>query len=264
MSAEVVRICRYPVKGLSAEDLPGADLDAGKAIPHDRRFALARPGTEFDPANPEWMPKTRFLMLMRDEELAQLRSRFDEHNGYLTIARDGRTVLRARITDPEGKEELADFFAMFMRNTIGEKPHVVEAPGHTFADAERRPHAATGQYVSIVNLSSVRALEAFVGMAVDPLRFRANFYVEGWPAWRELDMVGSDLAIGEARLRVVSRIKRCAATEVNPTTAERDVNIPKKLQVGFGHVFMGLYAEVIAPGRVEVGDRIRHETQIAH
>src|SRR5690606_25248736 len=77
MSAEVVRICRYPVKGLSAEDLPGADLDAGKAIPHDRRFALARPGTEFDPANPEWMPKTRFLMLMRDEELAQLRSRFD-------------------------------------------------------------------------------------------------------------------------------------------------------------------------------------------
>src|SRR5690606_37210408 len=144
------------------------------------------------------------------------------------------------------------------------KPHVVEAPGHTFADAERRPHAATGQYVSIVNLASVRALEAFVGMPVDPLRFRANFYVDRWPAWHELDLVGSDLASEKARLRVVSQITRCAATEVNPTTAERDLNIPKKLQKGFGHVFMGIYAEVIGAGRVEVGDRIRHETQMAH
>jgi uncharacterized protein len=77
MAISVVRICRYPVKGLSAEDLERVMLTAGQCLPHDRRFALAHAATHFDPTRPEWLPKTSFLMLMRDEQLAQLRTRFD-------------------------------------------------------------------------------------------------------------------------------------------------------------------------------------------
>jgi uncharacterized protein YcbX len=69
-------------------------LTAGQCLPHDRRFALAHAATHFDPTRPEWLPKTSFLMLMRDEKLAQLRTHFDEQSGYFTIERDGQMLLR--------------------------------------------------------------------------------------------------------------------------------------------------------------------------
>ncbi len=91
---------------------------------------------------------------------------------------------------------------------------------------------------------------------VDPLRFRANLYVEGLPAWAEFDWGGGEIEMGGARLRVIRRTERCAATNVNPETAARDMNIPLALKRGFGHVDMGVYAEVVTGGEVATGDRI--------
>ena len=61
-------------------------------------------------------------------------------------------------------------------------PKVLTSPGHSFSDVAR-------QVVSIINLASVRAIENMVGHPVHPLRFRANLYVEGWPAWHEFDLL---------------------------------------------------------------------------
>ncbi len=253
MSMRIASICRYPVKGLSAESQERVTLTPGKCLPHDRRFALALAATEFDPAQPQWLPKTRFAMLMRDEKLAQLRTRFDEHSGMFTIDRDRKTILRAKITDPDGRRQIDDFFAEFLKDGPRGAPRIVEASGHTFADA--RP--TTGQYVSLLNLASVRALERVVKVPVDPLRFRANLHFGSAPEWVEFEWVGSEIAIGDARLRVVSPIERCAATAVNPDTAERDLNIPAILRREFGHLHMGVYAEVIAGGEIRTEDRLR-------
>jgi hypothetical protein len=252
----VVRICRYPVKGLSAEVLQRVALSPGKCLPHDRRFALAHAATRIDPERPEWLPKTNFVMLMRDEKLAQLRTRFEEHSGYLTIEREDQMLLRAQLTDAEGRERINEFFVGFLKDSVRGAPRVVEAPGHTFSDARQKPNSTTYQYVSIVNLASIAALEQEVRVPVDPIRFRANLYIEGIPAWSEFDWVDSGITVGRARLRVVSPIVRCAATAVNPSTAERDLNIPAILQKTFGHAHMGVYAEVIGGGEIVVGDSV--------
>lgn len=254
MPIRVASIYRYPVKGLSAEPLTRVTLAPGACLPHDRRFALAKAATRFDPAQPAWLPKTNFFMLMRDAALAQLRTRFDEESGMLTIDRDGRTRLRAGITDGAGRIQINAFFAEFLKDAPGCPPRIVEAPGHTFSDAQQKPNATTYQYVSLVNLASVDELEQVVRIAVDPLRFRANVYVSGLPAWEELKWVGSDIMMGTARLRVVSPITRCAATSVNPATATRDLNVPAILQEKFGHNTMGVYAEVVEDGEVAGGD----------
>ena len=47
---------------------------------------------------------------------------------------------------------------------------------------------------------------------------------------------------------MIAAITRCAATEVNPATAERDLDIVGALQRGFGHNLMGIYAEVADGG----------------
>jgi hypothetical protein len=70
---------------MSAEPLPRVSLAAGKGVPLDRGFALARPGAAFDPEHPAGLPKTNFVMLMSDERLAELRVAYDDHAARLTI-----------------------------------------------------------------------------------------------------------------------------------------------------------------------------------
>ena len=109
----------------------------------------------------------------------------------------------------------------------------------------------------IINLTSVAALEDIVDATVNPLRFRGNVYVTGWPAWSELDLVGKEVSIGaHARFKVVKRIVRCAATNVDPLTGIRDLNIPKALMRAFGHSDCGIYAEVTAAGEIATGNEI--------
>jgi uncharacterized protein YcbX len=184
-----------------------------------------------------------------------LQTRFDPASGSLTISKNDREVLRAALTEGEGRRQAADFLTKFLGDVDGPL-RVVEAPGHAFADARRRPNATTDKYVSLINRASIAALEAAMEVAVDPLRFRANVYFEGAAAWSECRWVGSEIALGAARLRVVSPITRCAATQVNPVTAERDLDIVAALERGFGHNIMGIYAEAVAGGEIAVGDAL--------
>jgi uncharacterized protein len=252
----VVAIYRYPVKGLSAEEMGRVVLTPGDCLPHDRRFAIALGSTRFDPEHPEWLPKTHFAMLMRDEKLAQLQTHFDVESGILAIAKNALVLLHACITDAEGCKLASEFFTNFLGDAVNGPLRIVSAPGHTFADARRKPNATTDKYVSLINLSSIAALETAMGTAVDPIRFRANIYFDGAPAWSEQDWIESEISLGGARLRVISPITRCAATQVNPASAERDLDIVAALGRAFAHTNMGVYAEVIAGGEIAVGDAL--------
>ena len=256
MAVTISAIYRYPVKGLSPEPLQRVALAPGRCLPQDRRFAIALPSTKFDPERPEWLSKTHFVMLMRDEKLAELQTRFDERTGELTVERGGKTLLRESLSEAEGRRRAGAFFDKFLAGEVEGPLRVVEAPGHAFADARRKPNATADQYVSLINLASIAALEQSLGAPVAPLRFRANVYFDGMPAWSELDWLEREIRLGGARLRVISPITRCAATQVNPATAERDLDIVGGLQRGVGHNLMGIYAEVIEGGEIAKGDEL--------
>ena len=123
------------------------------------------------------------------------------------------------------------------------------------------PRTICGKHVVMYRKGdgSVAALEGMTGRKVDPLRFRANLYVDGWPAWGEFDLLDQILAIGSARLKVIKRTVRCAATNVDPQTAARDMTIPATLQQTLGHADCGVYAEVIEAGAIAQGDAVRVE-----
>src|ERR1700726_4872859 len=193
MVTTVSAIYRYPVKGLNAEKMDRVALMPGECLPHDRRFAIALGSTVFDPHRPEWLSKTHFIMLMRDEKLAQLQTVFDPASGVLSIAQDGAVVLREHITEPTGARRIAAFYADFLDDPTKGLLRVVEAPGHAFADARRKPNATADKYVSLINRASLAALEDALGAAVHPLRFRANLYFDGEAAWQELDWIEREI-----------------------------------------------------------------------
>ena len=142
------------------------------------------------------------------------------------------------------------FFAKFCADELRGAPRVLYAPGFSFSDVARK-------VVSIINLASVAAIEDLLGVPVHPLRFRANLYVTGWPAWHEFDLVGQDIAIGkDARLKIVKRIVRCAATDVDPDTGVRDLSIPPTLLRSLGHADCGVYGEVVNGGDIVRADGV--------
>lgn len=248
-TARIDAIYRYPVKGLSPQRLDRVTLSPGATLPADRLYAIENGPSGFDPAAPAYFPKQRFLMLMRNERLAALRTDYDEASHTLSIWWEGREAAAGDLRSKEGRLAIEAFFRRFMPKELYGPPKVLFGEGHSFSDVAKK-------VVSIINLASVAAVETAAGAAVHPLRFRGNVYVTGWPAWHEFDLLGRELAVGGARLKVVKRIQRCAATEVDPDTGIRDLPIPRTLMDNFGHADCGIYAEVIAGGDVAVRDSI--------
>ena len=248
-SPRVAALHRYPVKGLSAEALDAVDLTPGHGFPDDRRFAVAPGTTAYDQTEPAWLPKAAFYQLARNERLTLLESRYDSSSEMLTLSRSGKPVVHGRATDPQGRAVIGEFLAAFLAGEGQGRPRLVEGPEIGLADCGE-------SLVSIIGEASLGDLARIVGRPVERLRFRANVYLAGTKPWEELGWVGRRISIGPAALEVTARIGRCAATNVDPATAERDMNLPRALQQAFGHADMGVYARVVAGGRIATGDAV--------
>jgi len=248
--ATIRAIYRYPVKGLSPQALEQTRLSIGQTIPSDRLYAIENGPCGFDPAAPAYFPKQRFLMLMRNERLAALRTGYDEATHTVTVHWQGTEAARGDLRTDKGRDAIEQFFAGYCADELRGPPKVLYGKGHSFSDVAKK-------VVSIISLASVAAVENAAGVPVNPLRFRGNLYVTGWPAWHEFSLVDRVLTIGEtAQMKVVKRIQRCAATDVDPDMGIRDLSIPRTLIENFDHTDCGVYAEVIAAGDIVVGDTV--------
>ena len=245
----VASLYRYPVKGLTPERLDRVSLAVGATMPADRAWAVENGPGRFDPANPKWLPKINFLMLMRDERLATLDTVYDDATSVLTIRRGGRQVARGDLSTPVGRQMIEQFLAAYMQGSLRGAPKIVWADGHSFSDV-------AAKCLHIVNLASVREVERVAGRPVDALRFRANLLLDGLPAWEEFRWLDRTLSVGSVRLEVFHRTKRCEATNVDPATGARDMALPALLQRTWGHSDFGVYAKVTGAGDMAAGDRV--------
>lgn len=248
-AASVRALYRYPVKGLSPQSCERMTLIAGQTAPFDRAYAIENGPGRFDPEHPQHLPKINFLMLMRDERLASLKTRFDDDTHTLTILRDGKQVARGQLSTLLGRRMIEQFLAAYMQAELRGAPKIVFAEGHSFSDV-------ADKCLHVVNLASLRELERVMGRTLDPLRFRPNLVIDGLEPWQEFDLVGRSVAIADARLEVFKRTERCAATNVDPSTAKRDTAIPAALQRAWGHTDFGIYARVAEGGAVAIGDEL--------
>ena len=248
----IAALYRYPVKGLSPEQLTSASLEAGRHFPCDRLYAIENGPSGYDPQTPAFRPKTRFLMLMKHERLARLRTRYDEPSRELVIDLDGAQALRANLGDPEGRRALEAFMADYCKDALEGPPRVLTATGDfRFADSSR------SGFVSLLNLASIRDLSRAAEAELDPLRFRANIHMVDLEPWCETSWVGQTITVGEARLKILKTIDRCPATHVDPSTGRRDVDVMDVLKRTYGHIECGIYAKVLTAGSIKPGDQIR-------
>ncbi|MBA2332262.1 MAG: MOSC domain-containing protein [Actinobacteria bacterium] len=115
--------------------------------------------------------------------------------------------------------------------------------------------------VSLVGDGSVAELGRRLGdPALDPRRFRMLVELSGLEPHAEDEWEGGLLRLGEAIVRVGGPVGRCANTTYDPETGRRDHDTLRAIKeyrgLIDGGVCFGVYADVVEPGRVRVGDDV--------
>jgi len=254
MVARIDALTRFPIKSLSGEELNSVKLLSGQGFPGDRQFGFARPNSGFDPENPKPLPKSRFYVLARNAKLASLKSEYNDATGVLSISTPDKTV-SFEINTSAGKIDASLYIQSFLLLPEDELPQLFEASPHRFTDVSVVSTEMMNA-VSIINLDSVREFSNTIGKSVDPRRFRGNIHLANFPPFSELKMIGQQLSVGTAKLKIVKRTKRCPATEVDLFSAERNLKTQKLLLENYGHMDMGVYAEVVKSGVISKGDMV--------
>lgn len=244
----VVAFYRYPVKGFSPDKLDAVTLQPGGTFPLDRAYAIENGPSGFDPTAPKHISKMKFLVLAAEPKVAELTSRFADDGHRFTLVKAGVEQLSVSLATEAGRAELEAFIAAYFSAELRGAPRVLAQAGHSFSDIGDKA-------VHIVNLASVRDLSEKLGRDLDPLRFRANIYVDDMPAWSEFDLIDGTIAVDGLALSPFHRTQRCAATNVNLSTATRDEEIPQALYAAYGHRHLGIYARVATAGSLKIGDR---------
>ena len=245
MTAVISALFRHPIKGFTPEKVKLAELSVGKAFPGDRLFALEDGPSGFDPANPGFIPKQRFAVLAKIAAVARARTRLDDRTGLFHAEAEGHQPYVGDLAEPAGRAAFAEWATGVLGPAAAGPLRLIDGAGHRFLD-----HPLG--HVSIVNLASVRELERTLGRTVDPLRFRANLYLDGLAPWAESQWLNQDIEIGPVRLSVFASTGRCEATNVDPATGARDLAIPAHLQRTWGHLQFGVYARVVEGNRSRI------------
>ncbi len=244
--ATVAALSIAPVKGLAVVDVERVALGPDGAE-GDRRFflldgrgevATARRHPALTGVVPAWEPASRTLRLtFRDgTEVAGA----VEHGEAVAAELYGK--LRV------GWEVLGPFSAAL--SAFADAPlRLVEAgaPGLGWDEGP----------VTFASRASLAAVARWSGRReVDPRRFRMTALLDGpGTGFAEDAWVGSEVAFGDARVRVVAPLERCAIITRHPDSGRRDWDGLRVLadQRGRDRVCLGVICDVVAPGVGLVG-----------
>ena len=254
---KIKNIIRYPIKGLSAENLKNITLEKNQVLPGDREFAFSRSNVVYDENNPIYLRKTNFLALVKEEKLAKLETKFDQSSREIIIKLGNQIVVNEILCNEKNISKVETFFQNYLNLGLDKKPKLVQ--GIKIPDNNNLTHSFSDipdKAVSIINLNTLNELEKKLDKKIAPSRFRANFLIENGKPWEEFDWIGKKISVGECILEVFKRTQRCAATNVNPENAIRDINIPNEINTHYGHLDLGVYARVIKGGLVSVSDQL--------
>lgn len=249
MTAILNQIWRHPIKSHGREEIMHVKLTEGQMMPWDRRWAVAHEMAKFDDENPGWAPCANFSNGAKAPALQAITARCDLPYQTVTFS---HPQLRDLTINPEREGDSGEFIQWIMPIVPKDRAlpqRLVRAPGRGMSDTDYPS-------ISLINLSSHRAVQQKLGREISHLRWRGNLILDGLGPWEEFEWIGKRLRVGLAELEVVERIERCKATTASTQTGERDADTLGALQDGWGHHDMGVYAKVVKTGDIRQGDTV--------
>ncbi len=252
--AHVASLWIAPVKGLGLTSPDEVQLER-TGVDDNRRFALVddagrRYGALRDPRlvaiGVEWDAASRRLALRFPDGTSA--EGVVETDGPVQTDLFTRT-LRGRLVVGPWAEAVSSY--------LGRPVSMLESEGGDTraVDRSRGP-------VTMLSEASLAQLARHAGVdAVDGRRVRMLVHVDGVEAHEEDRWVGRDVRIGEAVVRPLEQVARCAITTTGPDTGRRDLDTLRVIKSYRGvrdhdHIDFGVYGQVVEPGRIRVGDPV--------
>lgn len=246
----VAEIWRHPIKSHGRESLTTVDLTEGHTMPWDRRWAVTHDASKFRNDDPKWVMCRNFMIGVATPGLAAIWAQLDEVTGMITLSHDDLPDISFNPDDPTDVAGFLDWVAPLCPADKQLPQGIVSAGLRGMTDTDYPT-------ISIMNRASHAAVEAQIGEALHPARWRGNIWLEDCDAWEEFDWTGHDIQIGAPVLSVQGPIRRCMATAANPITGLRDQDTLGALRDGWDHQNFGVYATVKASGTVSVGEKVK-------
>jgi MOSC domain-containing protein len=241
--ARVARINVTPVKSLRLHHPDAVGLGPSGAL-EDRRFLLVDDGL-------------RLYNGKRDTSLVRTTASWDPEARHLVM-----TVPSGDVVEGEALRGAAEVVEVYGREVRG---HVVRGPwadalsdlvgrSLTLIEREDDAWATDSRPATLVSRASLSVIDG------DGRRFRMLFELDGLEAHGEDLWRGRRVRIGGATLLVGEPTPRCAVPSASPDTGLRNRDVLRELldrrDAGDGEPCLGVYAEVVEPGTVRVGDLV--------
>ncbi len=251
MAATVAVLRATPVKGLRQDAVESLTLDEGGVV-EDRRFAVVRAS-----GRALYTAELRRLLgatARWDQDAERLTIRFADGEEVEGSAEGGEPAAAhgyARRPMPGG-QRVDGPFAAALSERLKEDVQLVRLPTGVGGPGP----------ITLLALASVARLAEQLGVeGLDPRRFKMTVELDGPAAHEEDTWAGRELAIGDARVRVGGQVPRCVLTTWDPDTYRRDADTLKAIlayrpAMAGGEPPFGVYATVVQPGRIRVGDPV--------
>jgi uncharacterized protein YcbX len=235
-SVGVIRqLMRYPVKSMRGESLPSAALTLqGVAI--DRRYAFVQKASR---SSFPWFTA---------RELPELLC-------YSASVREaGPQEVELTVTTPDGKKFPVQ--SDELRQTLEVRSGLEIFLLHDYRGSfDAAP-------ISLISCQTVSQIAKESGTEEDPVRFRPNLLVdlESGEAFEELQWVGRILRVGDtARIAILKADQRCMMISLDPVSAKSNPAV-QRCVVQQHNNCAGVYAAVLTPGEIRIGDTVSLET----
>jgi uncharacterized protein len=246
----VARFSVTPVKGLALHHPEELELEEC-GVAANRRFYLVR-------------EDGRLFSGVHHGPLVQVRAEWDEAADRLELAFPDGTVVEddVRLGAPV---RTAFWQGRFVSGRLVEGPWADALSGFAgkplrLVKADEAGAGRDVEPVTLVSEASVAELGRRAGRAgVDGRRFRMLVDLAGCEPHEEDAWAGQDLRVGGALLEVLGPVPRCATTTRDPSSGRRDFDALREIAAYRGRragkkIDFGVYARVVAPGRVRLGD----------
>jgi uncharacterized protein YcbX len=224
----VVGLWRYPVKSMAGEALSEVDV-SWHGVAGDRRWAFIR--------NARVRSGFPWLTIRQQPDMIRYRPWFVE---------PGRPdASHSMVRTPSGHD--LDVVDPALAAELGDGVRVIKQDRGVFDSLP----------LSLVTTQTIASLGALVDAELDVQRFRPNLVIEaaGGAAFPEDRWVGLVLRIGDMRMRVDGRDKRCIIVNVDPVTTERDRTVLQTIRAE-RQARLGVYGSTVRPGHVAIGDPV--------
>lgn len=251
MTAEprLAAIVRHPIKSIGHEEIIGASLEKGRALPFDREWAVAHEAAKFGPGLTEWAAKMNFLRGVAGAELMAISAVLDEAARRVILRHPRAGEIALAPDDAADQQRLINWLRPLWPESRPAPAFVVQVPGQAMTDWPN-------PFLSVLGLASNAELGRRMGKTLSIHRWRGNLWLDGLEPFAEFGLIGRRLRIGDAVLKVEQKITRCRATCVDPVTGQEDGDTLAALNANWGHQDFGVYATVEEPGRIARGDKL--------